>query len=185
MQPHEPTVQALAERVARLEVQNRRLRKAGIAALVVASAVAVMGQARSSRVLEANELVIKDNSGTVRAQLSVDATMGPMLTFYGEKNHISASLHGGDEPLLYLNKSESKGSTMLKNSGVTIWGKTGRFRVDLGEDGPSLDLKDNEGFSTTLGTTDLVTPTSGRKERTPAASLVLFGKDKKVLWSAP
>jgi hypothetical protein len=74
---------------------------------------------------------------------------------------------------------------MLQNSGVTIWGKTGRFRVDLGEDGPNLDLKDNEGYSTILGRTDLVASSSGRKQRTPAASLVLFGKDQKVLWSAP
>jgi hypothetical protein len=185
MHPHEPTIEALAERVAKLEVQNRRFRKALTAALVAASAIAVMGQGRTSRTLEANEFVLKDTSGTERARLSVDTTIGPILTFYGEKNQISASLHGGDEPLLYLNKAENKGSLMLQNSGVTIWGKTGRFRVDLGEEGPSLDLKDNEGYSTTLGRTNLIVPVSGRKERTPAASLVLFGKDQKVLWSAP
>jgi phosphohistidine phosphatase SixA len=72
MQPHDPTVQALAERVAKLETQNRRFRKAAIASLVVASAVAVMGQARTSGVLEADEFVLKDNSGTVRARMSVD-----------------------------------------------------------------------------------------------------------------
>jgi phosphohistidine phosphatase SixA len=70
MQPHDPTVQALAERVAKLETQNRRFRKAAIASLVVASAVAVMGQARTSGVLEADEFVLKDNSGTVRARMS-------------------------------------------------------------------------------------------------------------------
>jgi hypothetical protein len=185
MQSLDPTVQVLAERVAKLEAQNGRFRKAVMAALVAASAVAVMGQARTSRVLEANEFVLKDTAGTVRAHLYADTTIGPTLTFYGEGNYISASLHGGNEPLLYLNKAEGKGSSMLKNSGVTIWGKTGRFRVDLGEEGPSLDLKDDEGYSTTLGRTDLVTPASGRKERTPAASLVLLGKDQKVLWSAP
>jgi hypothetical protein len=250
MQLHDPTVQALAERVAKLETQNRRFRKFGIAALVVASAVSVMGQARTSRVLEANEFVVKDNSGTVRARLSVDTTNRPTLTFYDEKNHISASLGGGDEPFLTLfragtnevvqlganrafyglglyekeiraglsvqsgnaglelfdesgkprvsiesNKntgefillggSADKKSAMLSNSGVSMWGKEGIFRVNLDEEGPSLELKDNEGYSTTLGRTDLVVLASGRKEQTPAASLVLFGKDKKVLWSAP
>jgi hypothetical protein len=250
MQPHDPTVKALAERVAKLEAQNRRFRKAIIAALVVASAVAVMGQVRTSRVLEANEFVLKDNSGTVRARLSADTTNRPTLTFYGEKNHISASLAGGDEPFLALFRAGTnelvqlganrafyglglyekeiraglsvqngnpgielfdesgkpqvsieadkktgefitlggtagKESAMLWNTGVSIFGKEGSFRVELGEEGPSLDLKDNEGFSTTLGRTDLVALASGRKERTPAASLVLFGKNQKVLWSAP
>src|SRR5260370_39143897 len=97
-----------------------------------------MGQARTSRVLEANEFVLKDTSGTVRAHLYADTTIGPTLTFYSEKNHISASLHGGEEPLLYLNKAENKGSSMFENSGLTIWGKTGRFSVDLGEDRKSV-----------------------------------------------
>jgi hypothetical protein len=184
MQPLDPTVQALAERVAKLEAQNRTFRKALMAALVVASTIAVMGQARTSRVLEANEFILKDSSGTERAHLSVDTTIGPILTFY-DNNRISASLHGGNEPLLYLNRAESKGSLMLRTSGLSIWGNTGSFHVDLGEEGPSLHLKDNEGYLTILGRTDLVTPASGVKQRTPAASLVLFGKDKKVLWSAP
>jgi phosphohistidine phosphatase SixA len=44
MQPHHPSIHALAERVAKLETQNRRLKQAGIAALVLASAAVLMGQ---------------------------------------------------------------------------------------------------------------------------------------------
>ena len=36
-----------------------------------------------------------------------------------------------------------------------------------------------------LGRSDLVQTKIGKKEQTPAASLVLFDKDKKVLWQAP
>lgn len=185
MQPYELTVQALAQRVTKLEAQNRRFRKAGMAAIVVALAVAVMGQARTSRVLEANEFVLKDNSGTVRASLSVDMATGPILTFYRDKIHITASLTGGDEPTLFLSRARGEGTSILQNSGIRMWSKTGSFRVDLGEQGPSLDLLDDDGYSTILGRTDLVGLGSGRKERTRAASLVLFGKDRKVLWSAP
>lgn len=66
-------------------------------------------------------------------------------------------------------------------------GSAGTFHVILGQDpeGPSLELEDNEGFSTILGRSDLIETRTGRKERTPAASVVLFGKDKQVLWSAP
>jgi hypothetical protein len=231
-----------------------------------------MGQARTSRVLEANEFVLKDNSGTVRARLMVDTTNGPTLTFYRDKNHISASLAGGDEPfltmwragtneqvalganrtfnglglyekeiraglsiqngnpgielydesgkprvaiessknageliildesgkprltiesskdigeLIMLGSGAGKELAIFSGSGVSMSGEVGGFRVNVGEGGPSLELNDNEGYSTTLGSTDLVAIASGRKERTPAASLVLFGKDKKVLWSAP
>jgi hypothetical protein len=275
MQSHDSTLQALAQRVAKLEAQNRRFRKAVMAALVAASAAALMGQAQTSRTLEANEFVLKDNSGTVRARLSVDTTNGPILTFYRDRIHISASLAGGDEPsltlfragtdeqvqlganrtfnglglyekeiraglsvqngnpglelydesgkprvaieaaknsdfivlggtrsnesgkpgvyleaskdgdLILLGPTGSKESSAFTNSGFGMWGNTGRFGVDLGEEGPRIHLDDNEGYSTTLGRTDLVSPTSGRKERTPAASVVLFGKNQKVLWSAP
>ena len=51
--------------------------------------------------------------------------------------------------------------------------------------GPQVFLYDREGFQTTIGTTDLVTPRTGETHKTSAASLVLFDKDKKVLWKAP
>lgn len=49
----------------------------------------------------------------------------------------------------------------------------------------SLKLQDKEGFSAILGSADLVVPKTGRKESTSAATLTLFDKDNKVLWSAP
>ena len=58
--------------------------------------------------------------------------------------------------------------------------------MNLGEDagGPGLEIADNEGFSTILGRRDVVVGT-GQKERKPAASVLLLGKGRKVLWSAP
>lgn len=55
----------------------------------------------------------------------------------------------------------------------------------MDEDGPKLSLLDREGFMTTIGKTDLVTPRTGETSKTSAASVVLFDKDKKVLWTAP
>jgi hypothetical protein len=52
-------------------------------------------------------------------------------------------------------------------------------------EGPSLQLSDKEGFQAELGASSLVTLKTGETHRTSAASVVLFGKDKKVLWSAP
>lgn len=50
--------------------------------------------------------------------------------------------------------------------------------------GPGLEITDNEGFSTILGRSDMVVGT-GPKERKPAASVLLLGKGRNVLWSAP
>lgn len=251
-----PDLQSLARRVTRLETQNRRLRQAGIAALVLASAAVVMGQAQASRVLEANAFHLKDASGRVRARMSMDAAGRPTLSILDQKGFPVAILAGGDAPFLVLNRAGTKemvqlganptfyglglyekeiraglsvqsgssgldlydekgkalvsigtaasGSHILMTdhdgkatatmwtepyvgSGLSISGSAGTLRVNLEETlgGPSLQIEDKEGYSSALGRTDLVVTTTGRKERTPAASLVLFGKDKKVLWSAP
>lgn len=52
-------------------------------------------------------------------------------------------------------------------------------------EGSSLQLDDADGFQTQVGISDLITPTTGAKTKTSAASVILFDKSKKVLWSAP
>lgn len=47
----------------------------------------------------------------------------------------------------------------------------------------SVDLTDTDGYSATLGATELKAKT-GTVEKRSAASLVLSGKDQKVIWSA-
>jgi hypothetical protein len=73
------------------------------------------------------------------------------------------------------------------SGGLHMAGSAGKFDVTLDEDsgGPNMTIEDNRGYSSVLGRLDLVLTKRGKKEQTPAASLVLFGKDKKVLWSAP
>jgi hypothetical protein len=258
MQAPESSLEALSTRVAKLEAQNRYLKKTGIALSILAGAVIAMGQAPTKRVITANEFVLLDESGTTRARLSMETKDKPALTFLRDRTTPTASIQGGDEPVLVLTRPGSdeqitlmanktfygltlydktspraslvvskglpaldladqsgipqttlearptgsmlflknpagKESSMLwvdsSNGGASfdMRGSTGTVHVNLGQDpvGPSLQLEDGEGFSTTLGRSDLLEPRTGRKERTPAASVVLFGKDQKVLWSAP
>jgi len=79
------------------------------------------------------------------------------------------------------------GSEKSGGSGVAVTETAGTFRVILNGNifGPQLALEDKQGYSTEIGKSDLVLTKTGRKEQTPAASIVLFDKDKKVLWSAP
>jgi hypothetical protein len=71
--------------------------------------------------------------------------------------------------------------------GLDLWGKDGseHASLDLDAPGPSLILSDKQGFTTTIGSSDLKTPRTGEEHRTSAASIVLSGKDHSVLWSAP
>ncbi len=255
MQSPDPSLRALAERVAKLEAQNRRLKQAGISALILTSAAVLMGQTQTSRVLEANAFLLKDADGRVRARLSTDAADRPTLSLLDTKGLPVASLGGGGQPFLVLFRpgtneqiklgantaffglglyekeiraglsiqNSKPGLDLFDESGTaqatlaarptgsflrlkdpagkeisTLWvdssaggssfnmsGSAGSLSVNLGEEagGPSLEITDNEGFSTVLGRREMVG--TGRKERKPAASLLLLGKDRKVLWSAP
>jgi len=102
MHTREPNLQALAERVTKLEAQNRRLKQGGIAVLVFASTLMFMAEAQPDRVIEANSFQLKDSTGKVRAKLSVEGPNGPTLSFLDAKGVHVASLSGGDEPFLVL-----------------------------------------------------------------------------------
>jgi hypothetical protein len=243
--------------VAKLEAQNRRLKQTGFAALILTSAVVLMGQMQTSRVIEANAFHLKDADGKVRARLSMDAADRPTLSLLDAKGVPVASLGGGGQPFFVLfrpgtNEQIRLGSNtaffglglyekeiraglsiqdntpaldLFDESGIaevtlvarptgsslrlrnsagkeisTLWvdssvggssfnmsGSAGSLSVNLGEDagGPGLEISDNEGFSTVLGRREMVVVGAGRKERKPAASLLLLGKNQKVLWSAP
>src|SRR5260370_26114562 len=104
MQTSEPSIQILAERVTKLEAQNRRLRQSGIASLVLLSALVVMGQAQTNRVIEANAFQLKDATGKVRARLSMEGPDRPTLSFLDATSLPLVSLVGGNEPFLNLNR---------------------------------------------------------------------------------
>ena len=55
----ESSLESLANRVAKLEAQNRRLKKAGLASLIFAAAVIAMSQAKSDQTIEANTVKAK------------------------------------------------------------------------------------------------------------------------------
>ncbi len=102
MQTPESSLETLTNRIARLETQNRRLKKTGIALLLVAAAVIAMGQAPAKKLITANEFVLQDESGTIRARMSMEMKDRPTLSFYRDQTHVTASLAGGDEPFLVL-----------------------------------------------------------------------------------
>ena len=69
---------------------------------------------------------------------------------------------------------------------VQLLGPKGSLILRTDNDlGSAVILTDKEGSATTIGTEDLTSPRTGETHKTSAASVVLFDKDKKVLWKAP
>jgi hypothetical protein len=189
-------------RLAKLERENCRMKEIGVVAIVFASVLFVSGQAKTNRVVEANEFVLKDGNGKARARLSMvtvsDITLMekdiPNLSFYDAEGHPRISIAAlPEESRIYLNDSQQTmhsamwaGSAALSGAGASITGPGELFQVTLDTfiEGPQLVLKDKEGYSTEVGKTAFVQPKTGKEEQTPAASLVLRDGGK-VLWSAP
>ena len=89
------------------------------------------------------------------------------------------------EAHLILLRDEDGSSTLVRAGFINVaTGDKGIVSITT-FGGPSLTLTDDAGYETSAGVSSLVTTQTGEKHQTSAASLVLFGKDKTVLWSAP
>ena len=84
----EPTIDALTTRLERLERESRRSKRAILVALVGTLALALMGQApphRMPKSLEAEEFMLRDSRGQVRAVLGTAQNgSATMLQIFGE-----------------------------------------------------------------------------------------------------
>ncbi len=69
---------------------------------------------------------------------------------------------------------------------LSLTGEKGVALLTLSDAGPSLELHDDaENLRASLGVIELKHEGTGTIEKRPASSLVLFGKDGKVIWKAP
>jgi hypothetical protein len=104
MSTEAPDYEALVNRIGKVEHENRRMKRAGLALVIVAATLVLMGQSQATRVVEANEFVLKDASGHMRARLwfGLNPTKSPtttFLTFYdstGESDLITLAANEQD-----------------------------------------------------------------------------------------
>jgi hypothetical protein len=196
MDPHPHSFEGLHDRLARLEIQQRRLKRLGAAALIIATLLVVMGQAPSKKIVEANEFILKDDSGNVRARLfmtekhttnltiegkSVPATNNPSptLALYGEKLEAKAWLN---DHVVGFNSSQGDYVDAMLGMGLLVLTSEGST---VAVQPPTIRMSDAKGYSAVLGETELQTTHTGQTQKTSAASLVMFDKDKNVIWKAP
>jgi hypothetical protein len=85
------------------------------------------------------------------------------------------------------NEKETVGISAGDAIAPSLFVSFGRNAVSLSsdKDGAAVSIGDDRGFSTSIGSTSLITGATGETHRTSAASLVLFDKAKSVIWKAP
>jgi hypothetical protein len=165
---------AVEQRLARLERDNRRLRVIGLVALSAVAAVFAMGQARPARDVRAETFIVTDKTGNTVAMLGAfydtpESSRGEAMLMFlqGEDTDRGRPAPvvpraGGGNPELWLRGSAADG---------------GRVRVGVGgAEGPSISLLDGEGR--VRGLLGLGSPGS-------VPMIALFDEDEKSIWLAP
>ena len=118
----------LAARIERLEKQNRRLKRGGLAVLLAAASLIVMGQARPNTALGAQSFVLRDAGGGKRAELILESesprsTPTPTLRFFDDK--------GNQTLFLSSTRLELAGQSDL-GTNIILDDAKGVARADLG-----------------------------------------------------
>jgi hypothetical protein len=197
MNPRPVGLEDLQERIVKLEQQTRRFKQCGVGILAIAAVILVMGQAPSKKTVEANEFVLRDTSGNARARLYVenDGYKGgtPTMVFLNTKGVTNLELDGSVAGLfggtVAINDEQGRRvSTWFANdTSGAFWISDPNLKKPAGVilTPGNVGVTDDAGFEASLGTTDLVTPSTGETHKTSAASLTLFDKEKHVIWKAP
>ena len=151
------------------------------------------------KTVEANEFVLRDDGGNVRARLfmtkettttakqllGIDdltpVTIPPaaISALYDSAGNIRAMLNDND---IAFESAEGRFSGQLGNGTLMLASANNSFALSSPY---NLNLQDQDGFLATLGVTNIVTPRTGETHKTSAASLILFDKNKNVIWKAP
>ena len=174
-------VEALTERVEKLEKQNWRFKLLGAMVLLITSAALITCDSNpADTVIETGKLFVVDGNREKRIALEVTED-GPVFEFYdvGIKKRVRLGIFEGN-PVFYLFDTNGKAQLMLTadNAGATVSfvDPDGKARVTLGTDerGGTLQFFDR-----------------GRKPRLSlgltkeGAGLSLLNSRGKLLFSAP
>jgi len=198
---HPAGFEELERRLLSVEKQNRRQKQFGAALLTLITSLMVMGQTPSKKTVEANEFILTDSNGNVRAKLAVNPTRvggAPEMYFFDEKGKPRVwldggpgkSTDGGGSITVYDGQGSVRGffAATVSSGALLSIVEPEKAANHLGQAllGPGLlSVSDDKGFSAALGVQGLETSRTGETHRTSAASLVLFGKNKNVIWKAP
>jgi hypothetical protein len=204
----ETGIQSLKDEIETLRQSNRRIKFGCTLGFVCLAALVSMGaQQGTPRSIEANEFILRDRAGNMRARLT-SANGSPALAFYQNPDAMfpnvvlkarddggELSIYGSHEKLasLHLNNSGAdlqlqgfEKTAVLSEEALSLAkGKQEHGLFGISDDGPFLLLSDKLGFETHLGALETTNQRTGEARTHSAASITMFGKDGKIIWSAP
>jgi len=200
-----PETQPLEVRIERLERQNRLFRRGALTCLIALVSVGLMGQTKHPRKaapaapvvpekIEAGSFIMKDSNGKIRAELSMAAT-GPTFKLLDESGTplMKLSLNDGSPqgPMMLFSDAQHHAGFSLSvlqgmGSQLSLVGARPdiQARMEVAPEGTSLEVSDADGFTTSIGN-GMQASKGKQPKKTTAASVTLYGKDRKVLWSTP
>lgn len=157
------------------------------------------GRARVNMRVQSDGIAIievDDAQGVPRVAMMTNASGAPSVNVFNEQGHEIASLGssnlgGGDVAV-----EDSQGQTRaiigatdsLGGSDFWLYDASGNRRAAMtvsASGAPAIQLSDARGFNMYMGSTSMESPTTGVKQQTSAASIVMSGKDHHVIWQAP
>jgi hypothetical protein len=204
-----PEKQPLEVRIERLERQNRLFRRGALTCLIALVSVGLMGQTKHPHKtasttapaapvipekIEAGSFIMKDSNGKVRAELSMAGT-GPTFKLRDESGTplITFSLNDGSPqgPMMLFSDPQHHAGVSVSvlqgmGSQLSLVGERPdiQARMEVAPEGTSFEMSDANGFATSIG--NGIQASKGKQpKKTTAASVTLYGKDRKVLWSTP
>lgn len=141
-----PDMQAVLERLENLERQNRRLKRVGLAAAILASSLVMMSQASPNRTVEAQEFILKDAGGRVRGVLTAK-TGAPRLELR-DANGIQAATLGSTSNGATLSLNDPNGGAAVALGvtgyarGLSLYDANSQRRAEfnLEQEGPALSF---------------------------------------------
>ena len=98
-------MQSVFARLEKVERENRRIKRVGLAVLLFASLTVLMGQARSPRTIEAEQFVLRDVHGRERLAIGTPKVSG-------------ATGLGTDEPAIWLVDEKGQDRAILNSDGL-------------------------------------------------------------------
>ncbi len=210
MDSHRVT-QQLEYRIERLETQNRRFKLGVLTLLVAFISVSLLGQVKPTHKaapktgatpaapvtpeqLEAHSFVLKDANGKVRAELSMNGT-GPGLKLRDANGVPLVTIALNDDspegPMMLMSDPAHHAAVSISvlngmGSQLSLSGERPdiQARMAVAPAGTSFELSDSDGFTTSIGN-GLQAGKGKQAKQTTAASITLYGKDRKLLWSTP